>query len=44
MLNAHRSLLIAHSSSLIAHRSLSNIFTFVHKTHIGIKMYKNYLK
>ena len=40
----HNSLLTAHYSSLIAHRSLSNIFTFVHKTHIGFKMNKNRLK
>ena len=34
----------SHNSQLIAHRSMSNIFTLVHKTHIGSKMNKNRLK
>ena len=34
----------SHNSQLIAHRSLSNIFTFVHKPRTGIKMNKIRLK
>ena len=33
-----------HNSSLIGHHSVSNIFTFVHKSQIGFKMNKNRLK
>ena len=33
--------LTTHNSQLTAHRSMSNIFTFVHKPDIGVKMNKN---
>jgi hypothetical protein len=44
LLTTRRSPLIARNSPLTARRSLSNIFTFVHKPRFGFKMNKNHLK